>query len=501
MKEFFLAIDLGTSLVKALLVDADGEVAASGSASCPLHEPGPLREEQDPEEVWSAMVKAVRSLDVDLRRSRIEAMAFSSAMHGFMALDSGGSPLTRMWTWADGRSGPQAARLKESMGEAIRQETGCPAAALYYPARLAWLRENDPATFKSAGVFLSIKDFIFKRLTGETVMDLSHASSNGLIDVSRLDFDAAALDFAGMGPERLPRLVHPDETAGTLLPGPAEELGLAPGVPAAPGAGDGGLANLGAGAVFAGQAAATIGTSGAARKVFQNPWIDPAGRAWLYYLGSGLWYGGGAINSGGIVLRWLRDGLLSDVRDRALAEGREPYEAIIELASRCPPGAEGLVFLPYIFGERTPYWNPEAKGVLFGLSPLHGKAHLARAALEGICMSLAHALEPLTESPGGVEEVRATGGFARSDFWLQLLGNVMGRKISTPATGEGSAMGAAFMAMKASGRLKDLSDAASLAKTARSFEPDGEIAAMYGERLCLFKNLYERVEADFKRVK
>jgi gluconokinase len=265
------------------------------------------------------------------------------------------------------------------------------------------------------------------------------------------------------------------------------------------GAGDGGLANLGSGAIDPGQAAATIGTSGAMRVVLDSPWLEPAGRLWCYYLCEGRWFAGGAINNGGIVLRWLRDGLLANVRDHALAAGREPYEAIIELAATVGPGAEGLLFLPYLHGERTPYWDPLARGVLFGLSPHHGPAHLARAGLEGICMCMAHVFEFLQAAPAGVVEIRASGGFARSPFWLQLLADTLGQAVSLPHESEGSAMGAALLALKTAGAIKSLSQARKSAPVQRVFEPDLQAAAFYRERLAFFKDLYPHLQSDFKR--
>ena len=197
-------------------------------------------------------------------------------------------------------------------------------------------------------------------------------------------------------------MVEPDEIAGELArKSPPKPWAFPAGIPVVPGAGDGGLANLGSGAILPGQIAATIGTTGAVRKVFNRPWISPSAKIWCYYLASNHWYAGGAINSGGIIMRWLRDGLLSCERDRAVKEGIDPYSVITRMAQSAGPGAEGLLFLPYLFGERTPYWNPNAKGVIFGLAPHHNKAHIARAAMEGVTMCMAHIFELLQNRPEG----------------------------------------------------------------------------------------------------
>jgi len=498
-EKLFLAVDFGTSACKALLVDGDGKERGFAAAACKVIQPGPEMQEQGFEEVEKSMVIAVRKTLSGLDKNRVCALSFSSAMHGFMAVDAKGKPLFKMMTWADGRAKNQAKEIAEKIGAAeISSKTGCMATALYYPARIVWLRANRPDIFCKAEKFVSIKDAVVHRLTGKWVMDKSHASSNGLLDIHRLGWEEDLLEVIGISPDRLPQLVESDEIAGELSKAMAKKLGLPSGIPIIAGAGDGGLANLGSGAIQPGQAAATIGTTGAVRKIFDQPWTNGKAGLWCYYLASNLWYAGGAINSGGIVLRWLRDGLFSDLRDRALARGVEPYTRIIQLADTVPPGADGLIFLPYVFGERTPYWNPLAKGVFFGLAPQHNKAHFARAALEGITMCMAHIFELLEKSPAGVREVRASGGFAHSDKWVQLLADMIGKPVRLPKVKENSALGAALLAMKAMGAIKSLHESSNLVKVAKTFEPDLKKTRFYQERLEMFKRLYKDLEKDFE---
>lgn len=499
MSPLFLGIDLGTSAVKVLVVDEAGREVSAGRAECKVYQPRPSWQEQDLEEVGTAMTAAVRQAVAKADAKAIRAISFSASMHGLMAVDRDGRPLTRLLTWADGRSQEQARSLAQAQGAAIYQRTGCPATALYYPAKILWLKLHKPELFQGADKFLSIKDAVVQRLTGRWVMDRSHASSNGLLDLRRLEWDAPVLAAVGIGPEKLPELTDSDAVAGELSRTAAAGLGIPAGIPVVPGAGDGGLANLGSGAIDPGQAAVTIGTSGAMRKVLSEPWLDPERRTWCYYLADGRWYAGGAVNSGGIVLRWLRDGWLSDERDRARAEGAEPYERIIALAKPAGPGAGGLLFLPYLFGERTPHWNPLLRGVLFGLAPHHGKAHLARAALEGICMCLAQVHELLQASPGGVSEVRASGGFARSAAWVQLLADMLGAPVTLPRVRESSALGAAILGMKATGAIKDWGEAKGLIPVERTFEPDRAMKDFYQERFQVFKKLYDRLADEFER--
>jgi len=496
LTDLYLGVDLGTTAVKALLVSVSGEIVSSASADNPVHGPGPSMQEQDFSEVWASTVLAVRECIKNIDVSRIKAMALSAAMHGMMPLDNDKQPLRRMMTWADGRAFDEAKLLREKAGSDIYKRTGSPATALYFPARALWLRKNEPEIFKKTAWFSSIRDRVIMKLSGRLVTDRSHASSNGLLNIHDLDWDPFALELAGIDPEKLPPLVEPDEPVGGLLPETAKELGLPEGTIIASGAGDGGLANLGSGAIEPGQAAATIGTSGAMRKITREPNIHPEEKSWCYYLGEKRWYSGGAINSGGIILRWLRDGWLSDVKAEAESKGVDPYELIIELAEKAPPGCEGLTFLPYLYGERTPYWNPDARGVIFGLSPSHGREHLSRATLEGICMSMAHVFECIDD--GSIKEIRATGGFTGSRFWLQLLSDVLGLPVAVPEKGEGgSALGAAVMAMKAAGAVESLSAATGIAPVKSVYRPDMKNHDIYRERMKLFKKLYKDLEKNF----
>ncbi len=494
----FLGIDLGTSAVKALVIDGEGKQAGSGSADLKVHQGGPNRQEQDLEEVWKAMLVSVRRAISGLDPRRISGLCFSATMHGFMPIDRIGKPLSRMMIWADGRAQKEAEKLRREWGgREIYRRTGCPATALYYPARLLWLKKNQPGIFRAAARFASIKDIIIYRLTGRWTMDKSHASSNGILNIHRLKWDDKLLSAAGIGPERLPELVSPEAVAGELWTRPAKLLGLKPGIPVIAGAGDGGLANLGSGAINPGQVAVTIGSSGAVRKIFGKAWLNPDSSTWCYYLAANLWYAGGAINSGGIILRWLRDSLLISERDNARSAGKNPYDKIIALAKSAEPGAKGLIFLPYLFGERSPYWNPNARGVFFGISPEHNQAHFARAVLEGITMAVAHIFSLLENSPGGISEIRASGGFRRSEFWLKLLADILGKKVIVPVPKEGSALGAAVLAMLGTGAIKDLSEARGLALKEKSIRPDLKMTAFYRERFCLFLKLYQDLEADF----
>jgi len=495
MEPLFLGIDLGTSAVKALVIDPEGKQVGFAKSDLKVHQPGPNCREQDLEEAWQAMLSAVRKAISRLDPEKIRSLSFSATMHGFMPIDRIGKPLSRMMIWADARAQRQAEELKRKFGvKEIYRRTGCPVAALYYPARILWLKKNQPRIFQQAARFASIKDAIIYRLTGRWVMDKSQASSNGILRIHQLKWDEKLLGAIGIGPERLPDLIDPEAAAGELWTNPAKLLGLKPGMPVIAGAGDGGLANLGSGAINPGQAAVTIGSSGAVRKIFKNPWINPDSATWCYYLASNLFYAGGAINSGGIILNWLRDGLLAGGPESRAA----PYEKIIARAKSVSPGAEGLIFLPYLFGERTPYWNPDARGVFFGIAPEHRQEHFARAVLEGITMAVAHIFSLLENSPGGVSEIRASGGFIQSEFWGQLLADLLGKPVIIPGPKQGSALGAAILAMVGAGAIKNLGEARKFTRPEKIIKPDLKKTAFYRERFSLFLKLYQDLLPDFR---
>ncbi|MFO8056073.1 MAG: gluconokinase [bacterium] len=497
----YLGIDIGTTAVKALAVDESARVLARSEVEVSLLSEGSAGREQDPEELWSAVKKAVKQAAAGVSADPVKAMAFSAAMHGLLALDENKEPLTRQITWADGCAEGEARELRETEdARGIYRRTGCPVQALYYPARLRRLRREKPDVFSRAAFFCSVKELFIHRLTGRFMMDRSMASSLGVLNTHEKEWDQKTLEIAGIGPERFPPLVSPLSRIEGISGKAAEETGLPKDVVVVPGAGDGGLANVGSGATAPGQVAATIGTSGAMRLISKQPIIDPEERTWCYYLADDTWYVGGAINSGGIVFRWVRDSLFPDVVNTSKEHGIEPYEILTREAASTPPGADGLIMLPYLMGERTPYWNPDARGVVFGLNTRHTRAHLARAALEGTCFAMANILRVLEPAAETVSEIRASGGFMRSPLWVRILADVLGYPVSIPETQEGSAMGAALFAMLATGRIESIARINELIPAKESITPDPDNHELYKELYEIFAELYPKVEELYNRL-
>ncbi|GIQ61453.1 gluconate kinase [Paenibacillus cisolokensis] len=503
-----MAVDLGTTSAKAVAVSVrslteggdGGFVLAKAERDYPLLVPSPGYAEQEPERIRSAAEGAVREALAlaGLTAGDIAAVAFSSAMHALIAVDAAGDPLTPCITWADQRAAAMARRLRET-GHASRlaQRTGVPVHAMTPLCKLMWLREREPELFAAAAAFVGIREYVFARWCGGPYLsDESVAGGTGLYNVHTGAWDPEALALAGIGEERLPALVPSSFAApGGLLPGPAAAMGLAAGTPVVIGGADGVLANLGAGAVEPGVAAVTVGTSGAVRVALPRPAADAAGRLFCYPAGGDLWIAGGPVNSGGVVLRWLRDKLVPADAQVAVAAGEDPYERLVSLALEVPPGADGLLCLPHLAGERAPHWDEDARGVFVGLSLGHDRRHMIRAALEGIVFGLRAVAEAVAELGGPIREIRVSGGFFRSAPLRQLTADMIGCPVAMADTSDASALGAARFALEALGL-----QAGPAPGIAELRHPDAGASAVYNRLYPVYRSLYGSLAAAFADI-
>ncbi len=483
-----VGMDIGTTSAKAIAFDARGNAYGSHSVGYPLHERNPGEAEQDPLEVIQAALQCASQAVQASGPHRIAGVALSTAMHSLVAVEDNARPLTPLLTWADSRAVEQAERLRrEHLG--LHARTGTPLHPMSPLAKLLWFRENRAELFAAARRWVGIKELLIHRLTGEWAIDASCASGTGLMSLQDLAWDEEALGLAGIEEDQLCPIVPTTE----LLELTTDELGLPTGAPVVAGAGDGPLANLGLGAVRPGVAACSIGTSGALRLMAERPGIDPDGRLFCYALTPGRWALGGAINNGGSVLGWTGSALAPDL-------GPDAEDRLLELAAEVPTGSEGLIMLPYLLSERAPRWSTTARGAYVGLRHFHERGHLIRAAIEGVCQQLALVLASMEESGNPVREIRATGGFARSALWRQVLADALGRPVGFPSGYEGSAFGAALLGMEALGIVDSLDCAAELVRITSTVEPNPEAATVLAELRPLFAELSDDLGPVFIKL-
>ncbi|UCH27737.1 MAG: gluconokinase [Trueperaceae bacterium] len=458
-----IGLDLGTSACKAVALDSRGRVRITAQASYSLKSDSEGRAEQDAHEVWQAVVSTLSDLTVQAGDLPLSGLSLSGAMHNFLPVDAGGEPLGPAMTWADTRPDARPLRAKADP-HTLYQRTGCPLQSIYHPAKLAWLARAQPQTFAAAKRFVAIKDWVLYRLTGSLVTDSGLASTTGLLDIHRLVWDEEAMTLAGIRPEQLPELVSADTVVGGITDEAAALTGLPPGLPVVAGSSDGGLANLGAGVVVPGMTVVTVGTSAAIRHLSERPRFDPQARTWSYLLTPGRHFSGGAINSGGLVLEWVRRIFYSDLPRAA------GFEALLEDATSSEPQRGDLVWLPYLAGERSPHWDPHLSATLYGLSLHHGREHLARAALEGVAFCLADVWQVL--QPESRLGVRLTGNITRTPAWAQLLADVLGVPLELVSAADASAVGAAMLGHEALGHVDGLDSLAETVPGGHVLEPD-----------------------------
>jgi gluconokinase len=519
--ECVLGLDIGTTGARAVAFDLAGRQLYAAAADYPLHAPHPGWAEQDAEQVCGAATACLREVADRARRERCHAAALglSAILHSLIPVDAAGHALGPAIIWADGRSTAEADEIRAEVDAlALYHRVGGPVHPMYSPPKLRWLRRHRPDVFAAAAAFVGIKEYVLRRWTGLHLCDRSIASGTGLYDLRAASWDGEALALAGLTAERLPPLVEP----AAPLPVPAARrraLGLPDDCVVVAGAGDGVLQTIGTGCVAPGQMVAMVATSGAIRAVVDEVRTDPQARTWCYYLGAGRWVAGAAINNAGLVFVWLRDQLQAAARDveargkrqearkRQTSGGNEAAEAIeIEVedlnrwAGEVPAGSNGLLFLPYLAGERSPNWNANARGLLFGLSLAHDYRHLARATLEGVAYRMRTIFEPMEEVAGAATEIRAAGGFTRSPLWLQIVADVLGRPLVLADSPEASALGAAQLAMLGAGIAARFEDLAALARTGATVLPDHGRHALYGRLYERYQRIYDLVRNEFAAI-
>lgn len=491
-----LGIDVGTGGTRALLIDEAGLVLASQTAEHqPFTSPETGWAEQDPRDWWRACCAAVRQLlSTDAaRNSEITAVGFSGQMHGAVLLDADGNPLRPALIWCDQRTAQEASEITRQIGQDRLISLTCnPALTNFTLTKLMWVRRHEPQLFRSFRHLQLPKDYVRFRLTGEYAMDMTDASGTLLLDVANRRWSnemAAATDIeTGV----LPRLLESCEVCGTVSNEGSAATGLKAGTPVVVGAGDQAAGAVGLGVVAPGAVHATIGTSGIVFASTDYPVMDPRGRLHTFcHAVPQRWHVMGVTQSAGLSLRWFRDcfGVNSQF-------GTDPYESLAQEAASAPPGSDGVMWAPYLMGERTPHLDPAARAALIGLAASHGRAHVIRAILEGVAFSLRDTLAIFEEMKVPVSSIRLGGGGARSSLWRQIQADVYARPVEIVQTEEGAAYGAALLAGVGAGIWKTVDDACRQAVRVRlSVEPNRESSQIMQNQYRKYRRIYAALRA------
>jgi xylulokinase len=487
-----LGLDIGTTGARALAVDESGQVLASASAEYPLYSPRPGWTEQHPEDWWQATRKVLASVAAALP-GQVASLGLTGQMHGAVFLDSEDSVIRPALLWNDQRTASQCTQITNRLGrDRLMAIAGNPALTGFQAPKLLWLREIEPANYRRIAHVLLPKDYIRLRLTGEFATDASDASGTLLLDLRERKWSAEILEALEVPRDWLPTVYEGPEETGRLRADVSNELGLPAGTPIAAGGGDNAAAAVGCGIVEVGLASSSIGTSGVLFAYTPQFMPDPSGRlhAFCHAVPDAYHLMGVTLSAGGS-LRWWRH-VLGD---------RHSYDALIELAASAPLGSEGLLFLPYLTGERTPHSDPSARGAFFGLTTRHDVAHLTRAVLEGVVYSLDDCLEIMNGLGIGVTQVRAIGGGARSSLWRQIQADVYGVPVHRTRVEEGPAYGAALLAGVAVGQFRSVQEACSVIQLRPEVaEPEPSRTELYRRYRDAYRALYPATAGVMSRL-
>lgn len=484
--EYVLGIDIGTGSVKAVAVDLKGNSFADAQHHYPFSAQKPGYHEQDPEQIWNAFTESIKDV-IAKTGSQPLAISLSSAMHSFIAVDNNGNALAPMMTWADNRSAEIAVQLRATeRGISIYKATGTPIHSMSPLCKLIWLRENDTELFHKAHKFISIKEYIWHKLFNEFAIDYSIASSTGLFNITQFEWYDDALELAEIATDKLS---VPVPTAYSKTDSSVDFLNK--NIPFVIGASDGCLANLGSMATEPGIAAMTIGTSGAVRVASNKPLPNTEAMTFSYILDKKTYICGGPINNGGVAMQWW-------VKNVAGPNPTEKdYEQLFSQIAKVPAGTNGLIFLPYLTGERAPIWDSESCGNFFGVRLQHTQADFSRAVLEGICFAMRDVLDAVQENSEPITQINVSGGFTKSEIWVQTLADITGKNLAILQADDASAVGAAFIALKVIDAMKDYP------KTSDDliiYEPNPANQAVYNKAFTIYRQLYIDLKVTMHKV-
>jgi len=504
-EQYIMGIDIGTSGCKTLIIDQNGRVAGRAIAEYPLSTPRPGWSEQDPEHWWQAVQTTVRGVLQEFDRAcDIKAIGLSGQMHGLVALQENGQVLRPAILWNDQRTGKQCEEIHQRCGglEGLLKLTNNRMLPGYTGGKILWLRENEPENYEKMFIFLNPKDYIRFKLTGMYATEVSDASGTGLFDVRNRRWSNELLDILDISKDLLPACYESTEISAHLSGQAAELLSLSGKIPVAGGGGDAVVQTTGTGLVAQGILGTTIGTAGIAAMALDRCYDNPEGKLQVFCNNMpDKWHTMGVALAAGGSLRWVRDMLCGGEKEIAHWTGRDVYELITAEAERAVPGVEGLLFLPYLIGERCPHPDPSARGGFIGLTLRHDRGSLLRSVLEGVIFNLLDMTKLIEEMGLKVTQIRTSGGGSLSGLWRQIHADIFQNDVVTVSgSAEGGAYGAALVAGTGVGVWQTVEEAARVVAIETSTRPVKENAEIYSRLYPIYSDLYRSLKRTFDRI-
>lgn len=499
-------IDIGTSATKVLLCRPEGKVLATASIEYPVYTPKPGWSEQEPEDWWKATIQGIAAAcrKAKVKPAAITGIGLSGQMHGSVFVDKAGKSLRRALLWNDQRTAAECAEIEQRAGGRSRLISMVSNVALtgFTAPKILWVRKNDPRTYGKTFKVLLPKDYIRLKLTGEYASEVSDAAGTLLLDIRSRNWHLDLLEKLEIARDLMPPVYESPEVSGKVSAAAAKLIGLTPGTPVVGGAGDQPAGAVGNGIVTAGIVSATMGTSGVVFAHSDNPVSNEEGNLQSFcHAVPGKWCVFGCMLSAGGSFQWLRNTLFAQEIDRLRRAKKDPgqiYPAMIEEAAEAPAGSEGLMFLPYLTGERCPYPDPQARGAWVGLTVRHGRSHLMRAVLEGITFGMRDQIEIMRSRGVEISQVRASGGGAASRFWRQMQADMYKANVVTINTREGGALGVALLAAVGTGEYANVPEACKAAiRVTETLKPKKATASLYDRLYPTYQELYQSLKSPF----
>jgi gluconokinase len=487
MRELVIGLDLGTTSVKAVAFDLKGNVIEESESLIETIYPEESFVEQNPAVIEKRTREVLRDIFAKTQDEKVLSVGISCAMHSLICVDDNGTAISNMLIWSDGRSSELVEKMDLDLKKTIYTKTGTPIHPMSPLLKLMWMKDNNYEAYQKAAYFMSMKEYFIYKWYGKRVIDYSMASATGLMNIKSLTWDEDVLHYAGVDVEQLSQIVAPTEIIDGLKPELADEMHWPANVKLVIGAADGQLANLGNGAIKPGEVAVSVGTSGAIRQLIEGQHVNDNGETFSYAFTADTSIIGGPTNNGGIALQWLKD----------MMEFTGSHEEFLNGAEDVAIGADGLLFVPYVNGERAPVWNQKARGNFYGLSVTHRRPHLVKAVLEGIVFNLYQIGQSLEAIAGKPTSISVNGGLSKSPLWVQIMADVFGQEIQLADTHHGAAWGAGWTALVATNKVSSFEQIKKNIPISQVIQPNMENHKKYMQVFTRYQQIAKDIEKYF----